>query len=138
MAAGRFPVTAVVESTALQAGAPPARRVFYAANVGPVLEQAHDANGNWTTDFELESYEANRATVVFQSAEELASHDKLTTVPSPAGSADPSRAELGPLAELPAGLTVGTEVLLPFERVGLSPVQSSLRVAPGAGAVPGP
>ncbi|MFN7952143.1 MAG: hypothetical protein U0610_10490 [bacterium] len=35
--AGRFPVTAVVESTPIQPGAPPARRVFYAANVGVLL-----------------------------------------------------------------------------------------------------
>ncbi len=51
--AGRLPTTAVVESAPIQPGAPPACRVFYAANVGPVLVPEPD--GRWVADLVLES-----------------------------------------------------------------------------------
>ncbi len=53
--AGRFPITAVVESTPIQASAPPARRVFYAADVGPVLALLPEPDGRWVADRVLES-----------------------------------------------------------------------------------
>lgn len=113
VSAGTFPVTAVVASIPTRDDAPPPRRVFFAANVGPVLEQVKDAAGNWITDLELESYEVKPTTVVVESDREA----ERIVVPAPAGATAPSRAEVGPLDPIPDGAGMSVEMFPMVHRI---------------------
>jgi hypothetical protein len=120
VSAGRFPITAVLDITPKAGHGPQQRRVFHAANVGPVLEQVKNAAGAWVTDLELESYEAKPTSVVVSTDRQLAGHDThRTAVPAPIGAAVPSHAEISPLEPIPNGANIGAEIfpLSPHHRM---------------------